>query len=522
MIRGLLEKELRQHATLILFMLILLTVGLLMLQRTEVLARSMGSEFGMLAWLLLVFLPPSCLVLGNALIAGEFRHRTQIFLEGLPMPRWMMIAVKYVLGLLLLLTVVTALLLSAWWSARGSEAMTSRFAWLLWVKAIGWAWSLWAVFFALAFLGRYRMLVGTLIVGGLMWAQFGMGLLVSRFGPFELIGDRFAYERFVWPWEALGVTAALIVCISVFGFALGLVRDATLASMLSEKMSAREKMTVTALIIVALMVVGSVAERRKNTDPLHLPGAVDVTLRSATVSAAAAVSVPTPEEKAALQKHANAAAEMLASAGDYLGCEVLPPLFLVHRRDFEKGKIESGDLDSRQGYLVRFNLLLNAADDPVLQSHILKKILEVNQHYRLDSDERGWVLDGFAVWWPIREMVESPADLLKLRKHVKKAAKVRLTEKKVMEWLRFKTDFKPDVAASIAGVSMVVLGESGDEPRRRFLSDVLGYSAPHDFRASLHDAFNGVPSLLRKRTDFEMTSLVQKWSSGLKAKEAQP
>jgi hypothetical protein len=31
-IRGLLEKELRQHATLILFMLILLTVGLLMLQ----------------------------------------------------------------------------------------------------------------------------------------------------------------------------------------------------------------------------------------------------------------------------------------------------------------------------------------------------------------------------------------------------------------------------------------------------------------------------------------------------------
>jgi hypothetical protein len=249
---------------------------------------------------------------------------------------------------------------------------------------------------------------------------------------------------------------------------------------------------------------------------------VDVTLRSATVSAAAAVSAPTPEEKAALQKHANAAAEMLASAGDYLGCEALPPLFLVHRRDFEKGKFESGDLDSRQGYLVRFNLLSSASDDPVLQSHILKKILEVNQHYRLDSDERGWVLDGFAVWWPIREMVGSPADLLKLRKHVKKAAKVRLTFKKVMEWLNFKAGIDPEVAASIAGVSMVVLGESGVEPRRRFLSDVLGYSAPHDFRASLHDAFNGVPSLLRKRTDFEMASLVQKWSSGLKAKEAQP
>lgn len=512
MIRGLLEKELRQHATLILLTLILLTVGLLMLQRTGVLAKNMGSEFGTLAWLLLVFLPPTCLVLSNALIAGEFRYRTQIFLEGLPMPRWMMIVVKYLLGLMLLLSVVTSLLLSAWWSARGGEAMTLRFGWLLWVKTVGWTWFLWAAFFALAFLGRYRLLVGTLIVSGLMWAEFGAGLFISQFGPFELIGDRFAFERFVWPLEALGVTALMIVGITGFGFALGLVRDATLASMLSEKMSGRERMTLTALTIVVLMIVASVAEKRKNTDPLHLPGAVDVKLRSATVSAAAAVNVPTAEEKTALESHAHAAAELLASAADYLGCEMLPPLFLVHRRDFVKGQFENGELDSRQGYLLRCNMLVNAPTDPPLQSHYLREIIAANQHYRLNSDQRGWVLDGFAKWWPVRyhPLKAKPS---------KEVAEVGLSVQAVSNWLKFKAEVGKELADQVATVAIAVLGTKGEAPRQRFLTAVLGYSAPHDFRASVHDALNGVPSLLKILLDLDLKVFVEKWTEMLAQEE---
>jgi threonine/homoserine efflux transporter RhtA len=59
--------------------------------------------------------------------------------------------------------------------------------------------------------------------------------------------------------------------LTCLGFALALVRDATLATMLSEKMSSREKLVVISLVIAGLMILGSVAERVEKTDPLDLP-----------------------------------------------------------------------------------------------------------------------------------------------------------------------------------------------------------------------------------------------------------
>lgn len=522
MIRGLVEKECRQHGALILFLLILLTAGLVMMQRTDILARNGGSVFATVAWLLHLFLPPACLVLGNALIAGEFRHRTQIFLEGLPMPRWMMLAVKYALGLIIALGSATVILAAAWWSSRGGEAMTPRFTWLLLVKALGWAWFCWALCYSHAFLGRYRIMVGVIIVGGLLWAQNGAGMMVSRFGPFELIGNRFAYERFVWPVEALWFTLALIVSITGFGFALGLVRDATLASMLSEKMSAREKMTVTALTIIAFSMAGTVLQQRKSSDPLHLPGAVDVNLRAATLSTAAAVSAPTPEEKEALKVHANAAAELLASAADYLGCQQLPPLFMVHRRDMTQGEFEDGDLDSRQGYLIRLNMIATLPGDLALQTRLLERVLAANQHNRLRSDTRGWVLAGFAGWWPLREKVALAKDLVSLRSHADILDDMKISADDLQSWLLFEQILNEDEAATCAGIGMIMIGQSGSEARQRFLSAVLGYKAPYDFRATLHDALNPVPSLLRSTTGLDLKSLAQKWTESLHVKEVKP
>ena len=97
--------------------------------------------------------------------------------------------------------------------------------------------------------------MGVGIIGMLLWAQQEAGVMITRFGPFELVSDRFAYERFEIPVDALGMTGILIIVITSFGFALGLVRDASLATMLSEKMSAREKMALTALCVLGLVLV---------------------------------------------------------------------------------------------------------------------------------------------------------------------------------------------------------------------------------------------------------------------------
>ena len=103
MIFGLIEKEWRQHGAMILFVLILLTTGFVVLQRMEVLVQYGGSNFALLDQLLFYLLPIACLVIGNALIAAEFRQHTQVFLEGLPLPRWMMLSVKYGFGLVFVL-----------------------------------------------------------------------------------------------------------------------------------------------------------------------------------------------------------------------------------------------------------------------------------------------------------------------------------------------------------------------------------------------------------------------------------
>ena len=523
MIRGLAEKELRQHTTLMVALMLLLGGGLVMLHRNEILARVAGSTFASVEILLKLFLPVSCLVLGNALIAGEFRNHTQLFLEGLPMPRWMMLAVKYMLGLATAAASAALMVATGWWFAHGSEAMTPRFTSLLLAKAAGWAWFCWAVCFSHAFLGRYRLAAGIIIVCGLVWAETSAGIQVSRFGPFDLIGARFAYERFVWPVASLWTTAALIVSITALGFALGLVRDATVAALLSEKMSSREKTAITVIAIVGLVMAGTVVQQRRDTSPLHLPGSADVVLRAATVSAAAAVNTPTDEEKAALEAHAHAAAELLAGAADYLGCPRLPPLFLVHRRDMKGGEFEDGDLDSRQGYLVRLNLLWTHPDSPTLQSRLLKHVLDANQHYRLKSDERGWVLDGFAEWWPLRDKAGTATAFMAKRGYRDELEKMNLTGDDLRRWLRF-TELSNDKTTDVcAGVGMIALGKAGAEPRRQFLGAVLGYSAPHDFRASLHDALNPVPARLRAATGMDLDTLAREWNAALHPKkEAAP
>lgn len=522
MIRGLIEKEFRQHGSLILFMIMLLTGGLILIQRNDLLMRSGGSIFAAISWLLIGFVPPACLVLGSALVAGEFRHRTQLFLEGLPLPRWLMLVVKYALGLGVALFSTAAMLLTAFLSSPPTDAMTTTFALLLLVKAIGWAWFCWAVCFAHAFLGRYRMFFSIALVIGLVAAQ-NNGIMVTRFGPFDLIGARFAYERVEWPATALMITVALCVGISAFGFMLGLVRDATVASMLSEKMSSREKITLTIFTLLVTYMVGTHAMEREQADPLHLPGSVDVALRAATVSAAAAVSVPTAEEERALKAHAASARDLLAGAADYLGCKKLPPLFLVHRRDFKEKMVEfSEDLDSRQGVLLRCNMIATLPTETGLRTAMLKRILHANQHYRLDSDTRGWALEGFAGWWVARENMKRtglPKALADGKKHTLELAGLEVTANDLRTWLQFKKRVTEKQCIMVSGLGILALAQSDEAACRRFLSRVLGYSAPHDARASVHDWLNPAPAVLRKEMGLDYEELARRWNKVLRQAE---
>ena len=522
MIRGLLEKECRQHATLLVFIALLLVAGQLALVSNKFLGKAGGSSFFLLSQLWFYILPLAALVLGTGLVATEFRNKTQLFLEGLPMPRWMMLVVKYLLGLGIVSVCALALLAGAWWKGRDAEAMTVTFSLLLGVKSVAWAWFCWSVCFAHGFLGRYRGWAGVTLVLGLLLLEGMGGVMVTHFGPFELISDRFAYERFVWPVEALWVTAALITVLTLVGFAFGLVRDATVASLMSEKMSMREKVVLTSMMLAAMVAIGTLYEKSASQKPLHLPDSVDFKRGSATVSAAAAVTIPTAQEQQALTAHAMAAAELLGQVAAYLECESLPPVFLIHRRDFGVGITEVDDSQTPKRVLIRGNLLTTMPADADFQSRILASVLGVHQLGRLSSDTRGWVLEGFSTWWPVRETAKTAADFIKLPGHEGNLSVRTLRSGDLEVWLKTKERMTPAEQKTSTGLGMIALGDYGDEPRRRFLAAVLGYSAPKNVRATLHDWLHPVDRTLESTTGRNLAVLAQKWTSALQTAEAKP
>ncbi len=519
MISGLVEKEVRQHTTLLIFITLVMLTGLFVLGSNKFLAQAGGSAFSLFSILWFLMLPLATLVLATGLVAAEFRNKTQLFLEGLPLPRWKMLAVKYLLGLAVVTACTTFLLAGAWWMGRNAEVMTLNFALLLFTKSLGWSWFCWSVCFAHGFLGRYRGWVGVTLVLGLLSIQ-QMGVMVTRFGPFHLISQHFSYERFVWPVEALWVTAALILVLTSAGFALGMVRDATVAAMMSEKMSTREKIVLTTMALAAVVAIGAIYEKQESLTPLNLPGSVDRREGAASVSVAAAVAVPSPAEEQALDAHATAVAGMLAEAGAYLDCASLPPVYLVHRRDFTAKQFEIDESKSPKRIIIRRNLVMTSPSDTEFQSQIVVSVLGVHQLGRLSSDTRGWILDGFAAWWPVRKRVQTPADFMKLHPLGEVPPVRTLQENDLVNWLMTIKDLTPAQQSALAGLGMVALGEYGEQPRQRFLAKVLGYPAPLDVRAALHDWFHPVSRIMKSTTGGDLESLARKWTAALQHEEA--
>jgi ABC-type transport system involved in multi-copper enzyme maturation permease subunit len=519
MIRGLVEKEYRQHSKVAVLILLAMVVGQLALTVNKFVHDKGGSSFSLLSELWFYIVPLVALVLGTALVATEFRNRTQLFLEGLPMPRWMLLTVKYLLGLGIVLLCTASLLAGAWLIGRNAEAMSVNFCLLLFVKSMAWAWFCWAVCFAHGFLGKYRGWTGVLLISGLILLQ-SMGIVpVTHFGPFELISERFAYERFVWPVATLWITATLIMTMTLAGFAFGLIRDGTVAAMFSEKMSMREKIVFTIMAFAAFLGVVMFKIQVDSEKPLNLPGSVDFKRGAAMVFVAAAVTDPTPEEQQALTAHATAAGEMLEQVGIYLECESLPRVYLIHRRDLDT------DIESRispRRVEMRINLLKHHPEDAVLQERILHSMLTAHQCNRLDSDTRGWLLQGFSVWWPVRAVAKTPAEFIKLPRHGEKPMVRTLCRWDLENWLKTKGRMTESEHKTSAGLAMIVLGDYGEESRRRFLATILGYSAPKNASATLHDWFHPVGSTLKSTTGSDLSSFAQKWTTAIQTEEAKP
>lgn len=514
MMRGLVAKELHQHGWLLGFLFLVLLSGLTIIAGNQILRLMLGSGFGAVRLMLFTFVPLACLSLGHALIATEFRHKTQIFLEGLPLPRWRMIAVKFTLGLGLMMGSVIATLLVSWLPARGLEAMTPRFALALLLKSCSWVWLVYTFCFAHAFLGRYRVIFAVLLMAGVTWLS-NANVPVGDFGPFALVDQRFAYERQILPWTDLFITVGLGCAFTIIGFALGLVRDATIASLLAEKMSSREKMFITFLIIAGFFVVGYVAERI-STPPVNMPGSLESQRGRVRVSISAAANEPGKEEQARLERAAKDAAADLDSLCDYLRCPSFPPVFIVQRNDFGPAQFEKGDLKPEQGVMVRANVTDPNFDAGKFRPWLVREVLITRTFGLAERERNAWVLDALADWWPRREKALTP--LKEQKERIQGALAIvpkNFSTKDLERWLSVRKDHEND-AAAWAGTGLDILAQTrGEDARRRFLTAMFAGGYSKNARTWWRDFTNPPSARLKRETGMSMEDLVSQWRAAL-------
>ncbi len=513
MISGLIEKELRQHKMLLSCVLLLLAAGLTMILENRLVQTVFGSPFGALRLLLLTMLPLAGLMLSHALVVTEFRNRTQLFLEGLPLPRWRMIAIKYALGLLLMLGTAALTLAMAWQRSRGHDALTPRFTVLIGLRCLIYVWFLWSLCFAHGFMGRYRIFFGTLAIIAILTPMVFGSVNLRELGPFGLVGDRFAYERFVFPSTQLWVSAGYAIFWMAVAGTLGLSRDATIAASLAQRMSLQEKFVVIFSIFTLLLGYITHHQRTEKVVPLHLPGAVEAARGQVTGSAA--VDHPTGKEEAVLKSIVERLGYEMAEMGEYLGCRSLPAVFVVHRRDLDAGIIEDGKIEKEQGLMVRANLV--KVDREELVRWVVREVLLVKSYGRLNLERHAWVLDGFEQWWLGRHQPVS----VEVRRAARSAMPEGFSTRDLERWLTVRRDAGPDGARALARVGLETLEVRYGEPAcRKFLAAVLGREIQKDVRACWQDL--RTPNALRfsQTVGVELSAFVAEWRETMRAAEA--
>jgi hypothetical protein len=308
---------------------------------------------------------------------------------------------------------------------------------------------------------------------------------------------------------------------------LGLARDATISTALAQRMSSREKLILTFGVFAAVMVMAQYSERSKESTPIYLPGAVEATRGSVQVAASAAVDQPTAEENAALHRITERVADELSEVATFLHCEKMPPVFIIHRRDFKPEFIENAGIKKEQGVMLRVNLTAKEFKIDTLLHRVVREALIAKSLGRLNLEPNSWVLDGFSEWWFTR--FESPGQPETELRIALKAMPQDFSKRDLDRWLTLRTNVGKEGARALAATGFHVLStKHGDAACQSFLGSVLGTEVNHDPRPWLRDVLNPVASRFYKATGTRIEAFVAEWrdalhESGAKVpKEAKP
>lgn len=513
MLRTLFAKEVREHLAALVLLAVLLLLGFLFISLGVLIREEPGSFLETLRYFLVTMAPIAAAVLGGRLVAKEYGAKTQLFLEGMPVSRPWMLAAKLILGLGLLMLVVTAVFGISALVARAREGpLAPRFLSIVALKTCAFCLCAHSFFFLTGLLGRYRIAAYLGCVFGLFVLETQLRVDLSRSGPFALVNDTFSFERVEFPIRSLVVTLALSLSFLGLAFALALLREGSVASLLAEKMTHREKVFLSMLGLFLLYGVG-IAGDGPDQEPFDLHDAL-LDQRDGIL-----VKVDPAGGEAAGRRLLGSVITRLASLRDYLDLPHLPPVFLVARRDLDAGRFEQGWLAQAEGVLARANWGSDSFKDDAFISWLVPAVVGAQSLDRLRGERWRWVLDGFGPYWTRRTGAArpmDPGDQLTLRA-LHGTAEGNL-EQDLRSWLSFRERVGDEIASAVAWSGLRTLARlRGEERTRAFLGAVLGPGPPDNIRA-LWTRGNVPPErALRDEAGVSWEALLDAWRGELEA-----
>lgn len=399
----LLRKELRQHG--VWFAMILpLTWGLFALVTFASLASGTGGGtfFGIGQGLSFLLIIPVYL-LCHLLVAVEFRSRSRLFLEGLPLSRFRMILVKAGLALAVAAMMGIGAVLVGVLASAGSEAISARFLGILFSAAVGWSAFLTGLCFFLSFLGRYKVFVILFLFLGITVFSNLAPVPLSAFPPLGLI-HRFGFERDQWPVAELWQTGVITAILFAAAFSLGLAKEGSVAALLGEVMSYREKMLLGAGL--AVLVFAASPWLAEKPEPFRIPGAVEESHAGVQVFVSPEDIERPVDEDVAL---AGFLARKIAEKRDWLGIAPpdFPPVYVVEDTGLEDEMIDWETVAGDRVVLMYAGYREPGFSQAKLLAYTMSVSLSVYTHGRVDQEHRWWIVCGIEGLWEMESADEA-------------------------------------------------------------------------------------------------------------------
>jgi ABC-type transport system involved in multi-copper enzyme maturation permease subunit len=384
------RKELREHGVVLALAGLLSLFTLLGLMRT---AEAQGGRFQSLGMFELIIGTLLVLVLSNRLLAREYAARTQLFLEILPVSRVRVFATKWLLGAALFLGNTAFAWLLVLSSARRNEAIVTSAAFATLGCISLYALTLWSFAALAGMLGRYRYFAWILAVFGIVLGMSASDISMEQMPVLRLLGDDVLMARTELTAADLLIPAAVVAsCIGVAA-TLALRGSGAIASLLAQRMTAREVSFIVISTVSILAVVGSL-EPKPVKPKFALSGAKPVSAGHASV-----VVLPTRDFDAnAAAALANIIVKDVDTLLAALGLQMTPSIAILPQQGLDADVMQRAALRASDGIVLK--TASNAPQD-ALRALVLHSLLSDQTLGRGLKEDRHVLLDGLAAYWPV-------------------------------------------------------------------------------------------------------------------------